>query len=98
MEGCTFSEFLDTGSLPDDEMLAKLLVLSRSQYLLQDGILYYVEPDSMLRIIPPAASREKLFQQAHRGCFGDHLGDVKVYRKLRRHYWWEEAASRQEYV
>ena len=80
--------YLETGVLPDDEKLAKTLALTQSQYTVQDQILYRVEPDSTLRVIPPASKRERLFQEAHEGVFGAHLSDVKVHSELRRHYWW----------
>ena len=69
--------YLETGVLP-----------ARSQYMVQDGILYRVESDSTLRVIPPTGSRKQLFEQAHGGRFGGHLRDVKVHSELRRHYWW----------
>ena len=50
--------YLETGVLPTEEKFAKMLALTQSQYLVQDGILYYVEPDSTLRVIPPTEARE----------------------------------------
>ena len=36
---------------------------------------------------PPTDSRERLFQVAHGGAFGAHLGDTKVHIELRKlHY------------
>ena len=81
-------EYLETGILPEDKKLAKTLALTQSQYVLQDGVLYHVEPDSTLRVIPPFDMRDKLFQQTHGGQFGGHLSDIKVHSELRRHYWW----------
>ena len=80
--------YLETGVLPTDEGRARTLVLSSSQYVLEDEVLYRVEPDSTLRVIPPANLREHLFKEAHSGVFGAHLSDVKVHSELRRHYWW----------
>ena len=80
--------YLGTGALPEDESVSKRLSLTESQYLLKDGVLYHVEEDSTLRVIPPSESRKKLFTEAHGGRFGAHLGDVKVHSELKRHYWW----------
>lgn len=82
--------FLETGVLPAEEKSARSLVLSQSQYVIEYGILYCVETDSNLRVIPPTTQRKRLFQLAHGGRFGGHLGDVKVHSELRRHYWWPE--------
>ena len=81
-------EYLETGILPEDEKLAKTSALTQSLYVLQDGVLYHVEPDSTLGVIHPFDMREKLFQQTHGGQFGGHLSDTKVHSELRRHYWW----------
>ena len=42
---------------------------TKSQYALVDGVLYFVERDKSLRIIPPITYREKLFHEAHDGVF-----------------------------
>ena len=80
--------YLETGVLPDDDSSARTLVLSASQYVLEDDVLYKVEQDSTLRVIPPADWREELFNTAHSGIFGGHLSDVKVHSELQSHYWW----------
>ena len=81
-------KFIETGVLPEDEKFAKSLALTQSQYSLEDGILYHVEADSTLRVIPPSSKREALFKQARGGKFGGHLGNIKVHSELQRHYWW----------
>ena len=81
-------EYLETGILPEDAKLSKTLALTQTQYVMQDKVLYRLEPDGTLRVIPPTPLREKLFEQAHGGRFGSHLSDVKIYSELRRHYWW----------
>ena len=78
----------ETGVLPEDEKFAKSLALTQSQYSLEDDILYHVEADSTLRVVPPSSKREALFKQAHGGKFGGHLRDAKVHSELQRHYWW----------
>ena len=44
---------LDTGELPDDDRRAREIVLGKSQFTLRDGVLYRVESDKSLRVIPP---------------------------------------------
>ena len=80
--------FIETGALPTEERLARKLTLSQSQYTVLDGILYKVEPDATLRIIPPRSLRNSLIDTAHGGRFGAHLGDTKVHSELKKHYWW----------
>lgn len=63
---------LETGALPQDEKRAKLLALSRSQYCLEDGGLYYVESDGTLQVIPPEQSRKRLLTR----LMSDPLGVI----------------------
>ncbi len=80
--------YLETGHLPPDERRARELVLSRSQYEVLDAILYHIEQDKTLRVIPPTSKREGLIEEAHGGRFGGHLRDSKIHGELSRHYWW----------
>ena len=80
---------LETGSLPTDPKRTKLLALTQSQYTLEDNVLFHVTRDGSLRVIPPADSREELFNQAHGDVFGGHLREAKVFTELQKHYWWQ---------
>ena len=80
-------QFLQTGDLPEEDKLARKIALTSSQYALLEAVLYRVEPDATLRIVPPQSLRQQLLAEFHGGRFGAHLSDVKVYSALRRHYW-----------
>ena len=90
---CLFSEtiqssplifaYLEEGILPDDESESREIVLSRSQFEVIDGILYHVEKDKTLLVIPPESVRSKLFDEAHGGQFGGHLCDAKMHSATR---------------
>lgn len=79
--------FLHDGTLPEEDKIARTLVLSQSQHTLLDGVLYHVERDGTLRLLP-SVDGQQLFREAHAGAFGAHLRDSKVYSQLSRHYWW----------
>ena len=81
-------EYLETGTLPEGDKEARKMALSSTQYTFEDDILYHVEDDGTLRLVPPQCMRESIFTEAHGGTFGAYLGDAKVYSELRRHYWW----------
>lgn len=51
-----------------------------------ERVLYYVESDKTLHLIPPAGDRKHLFEEAHSGKFGAHLRDAKVHGELSKHY------------
>ena len=79
--------------LPDDERVAKWLVLERSCFTLIDDVLYRVMKDGTLRLLPPTDDRQALFQGVHAGKFGGHLREQKIYSQLSRHYWWKGMRS-----
>ena len=80
--------YLDNRTLPHDEAQARRVVLTNGQYALVNDILYHVEPDKTLHVIPPATDREELFLEEHQGPFGGHLSNAKIHSQLSRHYWW----------
>ena len=81
-------DYLESGTLPEETKKACELVLTQSQYEIVDGVLYHVEPDKTLRMIPPTSDRKQIFEEAHSGAFGGHLWETKVHGQLSRHYWW----------
>ena len=81
-------EYLETGRLPQDEKEARRVAMTSIQYTLEEEVLYRVEEDGTLGVVPPVSWRERLFLEAHGGKFGAHLSDAKVFSELRRHYWW----------
>ena len=81
--------YLEQGILPTEDHVAKELVLTRDQYEILDGVLYHIEKDKTLRVIPPCSSRKKLFDEAHSGKFAGHLRSAKIHSLLSRHYWWK---------
>ena len=81
-------DYLITGQLPEDERKTRELVLSKTQFEIKDGVLYHLEGDKTLRVIPPSNSRKELFDDVHKGIFGAHLRGAKIHSQLSRHYWW----------
>ena len=81
------------GELPEDDKVAKQLVLGQSSFSLNDNVLYSVLQDGTLRLVPPTADRPTLFEEAHAGRFGGHLRENKIYTQLCRHYWWQGMRS-----
>ena len=86
-------QYLSDGVLPEDDKRGHELALTKSQYSVVNRVLYNVEKNGTLRIIPPAASREKLFKDAHGGAYRAHLCEAKLYSQLSKHYWWPKMRS-----
>ena len=63
-------------------------MLSQSDFTVLDRILYRLEKDKTLRIVPPKDDCHQLYQEVHEGVFSGHLRQVEVHSQLSRHYWW----------
>lgn len=81
--------YLEMGVLPEDEQQAKRIALTSQLYTLEDQILYQVERDATLRVVPASMFRRQLCQEAHAGRFGADLSDTKVHSELQQHCWWD---------
>lgn len=81
-------QYLLDNKLPDQEEKARELTLNKAQYEVIDSVLYHIEPDKTLRIVPPTVDRKGLFEAAHGGVLGGHLRTAKIHSQLSRHYWW----------
>lgn len=84
----TIFAYLENGQLPQDERQARELTLTRAQYVVQNGVLFYMAKDKTFRVIPPTSDREPLCQEVHSGKYGAHLREAKIHNELSRHYWW----------
>ena len=81
-------EYLQSGVLPEDDVEARHLTMSEGQFLLLERVLYHLDQDKTLKLIPPTEDRERLFREVHQGPFSGHLREAKVHSQLSRHYWW----------
>ena len=63
-------QYLEDGTLPTEDKFAREIVLCKSQYVLVDKVLYHIEKDNTLRLIPPQINRKKLFCDVHEGVYG----------------------------
>ena len=52
---------------PGDERKTRELVLSKTQFEIKDGVLYHLERDKTLRVVPLSDSRKELFDDVHNG-------------------------------
>ena len=74
----TMKKYLMKDKLPLDEQKAKELILSKPQFEVIDGVLYHLEGDKTMRIVPPVEDRKALFESIHSGLFGGHLRCEKM--------------------
>ena len=63
-------------------------MLSRPQFEIIDDVLYHVELDKTLPVIPAVAQRRKLLEDTHSGLFGGYLHSAKIHSQLAKHFWW----------
>ena len=81
-------QYLLDNKLPDQEEKARELTLNKAQYEVIDNVLYHMEPDKTLGIVPPTIGRKGLIETAHGGVLGGHLRTAKIHNQLSKHYWW----------
>ena len=81
-------QYLLDNKLPDQEEKARELTLNKAQYEVIDNVLYCIERDKTLRIVPPTADHKGLFETAHGGVLRGHLCTAKMHSQLSRQYWW----------
>ena len=81
-------DYLLNNELPSDDKKAREIALKKSEFEIIDGVLYHVEKDKTLRIVPPSQDRRELFESARAGVFGGHLKSAKLHGQLAKHYWW----------
>ena len=83
--------YLKHGELPNDQKLARRIVLESSKFEIVDDILHFENPVFPGRhcIAAPPSLRESLLNEAHSSCFGGHFSERKVLDRLRRFVWWK---------
>ncbi len=83
-------DYLCDGKIPEDEVVARKVVLQSSRYEVLDGILQFENPTNpgQLCVVVPKSLQQEFMEEAHCSCFGGHLSERKVYSRLRRYVWW----------
>ena len=58
-----------------------------------EDVLYHVEKDKTLKIVPPICDRFKPFLEIHQGPYSGHLRETKMHGQLSKQYWWPRMRS-----
>ena len=72
--------YLADGTLPEEEKLARKIVLEGHHFDILDGILHHENPHSPGKwcLAVPVSLRTVLLEDAHGGLFAGHLGEKRV--------------------
>ena len=87
-------QYLVHGLLPDDAIEAKRVAAASHKYVLNDGVLYYVQshglpkPKVEEKLYVPKSMRHQILEVFHDNLTGGHLSINKVYPKLAARYFW----------
>ena len=78
------------GLLPEDQKVARKIVLESQHYQRINGFLHHENPNQPGRwcVVVPTKLRSQLLTEAHAGCFGGHFSEKKVDDEIRPKYWW----------
>ena len=84
-----YLSYLECRSLPDDDRVAKRIVLESRRMEITDGVLYREDVSKSGRwyIVVPEPLRQELLAENHSATYAGHLSERKVYNCLRRTYW-----------
>ena len=82
--------YLQREELPIDSERARRLVARAPQFVINDGILNYLDQGrrDSLRVAVPTHLREKLMHESHRGVLSGHSAGPKLYKALPQRWWW----------
>ena len=83
--------YLERGELPADDKKARQMVLQKSLFTINNGILIFVDPkqDHRRRVVVPSHLRRQILSEHHSSPMGGHFAAKKTYGALMRHWWWD---------
>lgn len=89
------TQYLTEKKLPDDEGVARRIVLQAPSFDLQDGILYLIDSkhNHRRRAVVLHQLQQQLLEQTHSGPFGGHFSGQRTFAKLALHWWWSRMYS-----
>ena len=84
-------QYLEHGTVPSEDKIARRLVLEVEMYEVSDGMLYYISPSApnTWRLAVPQCLKQTLLKENHDGRFAGHFAERKIYATISRRYWWK---------
>ena len=92
-----FIDYLESGCLPEEDKLARRLILESQDYLLQNGVLYHLyyprgqghRSDRVVRqLVVPFSLRNDLLLSFHDSLIGGHFATERTYQTVRLRCFW----------
>ena len=82
--------YFEDGNLPEDDQLARRIVLENNHFTVIDGLLFFVDTQGSnnWRLVVPKKLQEVLVREQHAGKFAGHFAERKTFATLRTQYWW----------
>lgn len=84
--------FLKDGTLPENDMDAKRIVVLSFNFVLDNDLLYFIGPPKTGRIDPRLVIPERLCNEIMEACHADlfsgHFGFMKTYSRIQNNYYW----------
>ena len=94
-ELAVYITYLEQKVLPENDSVAKRIVLESKRMELIDGVLHREDVVDSIRwcVVVPCELRSDLLKEAHSCVFAGHFSERKVYDWLRQSYWWHGMRS-----
>ena len=83
--------YLKEGIVPEEETIARKLVLEATQYDNLNGVLCHENPNNpgSWRIVVLRDMRSNLLEEFHGGKFSGHFAWRKLYYTMKKRFWWK---------
>ena len=77
--------------LPAEDKRARKIALQSSLFVIEDGLLYFVDPKQKQRrrAAVPRQLQEQILIESHSGTMCGHFSGRRTYATLARQWWWE---------
>jgi hypothetical protein len=90
-------KFLKSNELPDDLALARRVVASASNYLLDDNVLYHLwfpnnrhrRSEARRQLALPQSLRDEVLRTYHDDSLGAHLGAERTLHRIQSRFYWD---------
>jgi hypothetical protein len=90
-------QYLQNGTLPDDDKIARRLVIESADYVLQEGVLYHIYTPrgkgspaqrAIRQLVVPHPLKKDILLSFHDSLMGGHFATERTYHTIRLRYYW----------
>ena len=83
--------YICEGTLPDDDAVARTILLKAERFTIFDGDLYLIDAKQRkhMRAVVPEHLKQEILRQKHCKALAGHLSGPRLYEALKNSFWWD---------